>query len=391
MQAGKQSRQTIRRNSSHQSKTIVTGCYATSDEETVRKIDGVDGVITHHQNLESELTRLLDSWLTEPLAVSRRPLPLLNDHQDRQRAFLKIQDGCDAHCTYCIIPQLRPNLSSKPVDETIEEAKRLVAAGHHEIILTGIFLGAYGQPTALRRRQPQDTAIPLARLIDALCTNVPNLRRLRLSSLEPGDVTPHLIDVMKSHQQVVPHFHLPLQSGSDHLLHKMNRQYTRTDFLKMADQLNESFDRPALTTDIITGFPGETDEEFQQTLDVVNQVKFIHIHAFPFSPRPKTAAARWTKDFIRGPVVNERIQHLTTLAQSHSHTFRTQFLTQTAEVLVEKSNDGSIPHGRSERYFDIHFDSESAKAGDLVKVRIERVTPTRTHGTLVNRPLPILV
>jgi len=319
-------------------------------------------------------------------------LPQLGTRQTgHQRAFLKVQDGCDAHCTYCIIPQLRPTLWSKPIDEAVNEATRLVNAGHIELVLTGIFLGAYGQPTALRRRQQIPTAQPLGELVDALCTQVPNLGRLRLSSLEPGDLTDELITVLKKHPQVVPHFHLPLQSGSDALLRKMNRQYTREDFLQMANQVKSAFDRPAITTDIICGFPGETAEEFERTLEVVNQVGFIHIHAFSYSPRPKTAAARWTKDQIHGPIVNQRINRLQELSAAYSAEFRRQFLGEIVEVLVERPSTeeremqtlAGYQHGRCERYFAVHFESSSLAPGARAKVRIDRVTTTRTFGTLM--------
>jgi threonylcarbamoyladenosine tRNA methylthiotransferase MtaB len=229
-------------------------------------------------------------------------LPQLDARQTgHQRAFLKVQDGCDAHCTYCIIPNLRPRLWSRPVDDAVDEARRLVDAGHVELVLTGIFLGAYAQPTALHRRQTPDARRGLGRLIEALCTRVPGLRRLRLSSMEPGDITDDLLAVLRSHEQVVPHFHLPLQSGSDAILRRMNRQYGRDDFLRMVRRLTDAFDRPAITTDIIVGFPGETDDEFAATLDVVDRVRFIHTHAFSYSPRPGTAAARWARDFAAGP------------------------------------------------------------------------------------------
>jgi threonylcarbamoyladenosine tRNA methylthiotransferase MtaB len=326
--------------------------------------------------------------------ISRRgmvTLPVLSDRQDgHQRAFLKVQDGCDAHCTYCIIPQLRPTLWSKPIEEAVQEARRLVDAGHREIVLTGIFLGAYGQATALRRRQGGQTAGPLGELIDSICTRVPELRCLRLSSMEPLDVTDELIRIMSAHPQVVPHFHLPLQSGSDALLRRMNRQYTRDDYLRMIGHLRSAFDRPALTTDIIVGFPGETDDEFQRTIDVVERVRFIHIHAFSYSPRPKTAAARWTKDFVRGPVVNERIDRLREIATHHSLEFRRQFVGEDVQVLVERKSgdeDESAPlaghqHGRCERYFPVHFEGEHLEPGTPARVRIDRVTPTRTFGTL---------
>jgi threonylcarbamoyladenosine tRNA methylthiotransferase MtaB len=314
-------------------------------------------------------------------------LPQLDRHQDtHQRGFLKIQDGCDAHCTYCIIPSLRPWLWSKPVADAVDEARRLVDAGHSELILTGIFLGAYGQPTALRRRQEPGQPLPLAGLIEALCTRVPGLRRLRLSSLEPGDLTDDLLAVLVRHPQVVPHFHLPLQTGSDRLLRRMNRQYTRDDFLRMIDQVHGAFDRPAITTDIIVGFPGETDAEFQDTLDVVNRAGFIHIHAFPFSPRPGTAAARWTSDFVHGPVVNQRIEILHARATEYSLIFRQQFLGQTVELLVERDDaqaSANLQHGRCERYFSVYFESAESLTGRPAKVRIDRVTPHRTFGTLV--------
>jgi threonylcarbamoyladenosine tRNA methylthiotransferase MtaB len=165
----------------------------------------------------------------------------------------------------------------------------------------------------------------------------------------------------------------------------MNRQYTRDDFLRLVDRLHAAFDRPAITTDIIVGFPGESDEAFEQTVDVVGHSRFIHIHAFPFSPRPGTAAARWQRSFVRGPIVNQRIDFLRRQASAISLDFRSTFIDQTAQVLVEQEKNSAsgsnLRHGRCERYFDVHFESETASAGDLVSLRIDRVTPTRTFGT----------
>ncbi len=382
-------------------RVIVTGCWATSDRAAAEQMPGVDAVITHHDDVNERLTSLLDAWCSgdahsdAPMgdagvaATTSRglaTLPLLHDHQAaHQRAFLKVQDGCDAHCTYCIIPQLRPQLWSKTPDDAVAEAQALVNAGHKEIVLTGIFLGAYGQPTALRRRQPQSTGKPIADLIDALCTRVRGLRRLRLSSLEPGDLDETLLGALRRHAQVVPHFHLPLQAGSDNVLRKMNRQYDRTQFLDMVAMVYESFDRPAITTDIIAGFPGEADDDFAQTLDVVDRVRFIHTHAFPYSSRPKTAAARWTKQFVDSKVAGERIKVLHDRAADHSYQFRQQFVGETVALLVERGTPDSsaLRHGRCERYFEVHFESADVKTGDEVAVRIDSVTPTRTHGSVV--------
>lgn len=336
--------------------------------------------------------------LEAPLARTRGTggLPLLGQHQEsRQRAFLKIQDGCDAHCTYCIIPQLRSVVWSKPADDVVTEARALVDAGHQEIVLTGIFIGAYGQPTALRRRQAAPADGGLSGLIEMLCTRVPELHRLRISSLEPGDLTDELLQVMRSHEQVVPHLHLPLQSGSEKLLRRMNRQYTRDDFLRMLDRVRSAFDRPALTTDIIVGFPGETEDEYRQTLEVVDRAGFIHIHAFPFSPRPGTAAARWDRDFVRGPIVRERIDELQRLAAQHSLRFRSSFLGEVVELIVERNRDEPCEtpaprHGRCGRYFSVFFNGDHPSPGDRVQVRITQVTPARTEGVLLTVFLPII-
>ncbi|MBC7783769.1 MAG: MiaB/RimO family radical SAM methylthiotransferase [Burkholderiales bacterium] len=395
---------------SSRARVVVTGCWATSDTVAAGQMPGVDAVITNHQNVNDRLIELLNEWtppddasvtgdVTQPPTTNRpTSLPILGHKPaTHQRAFLKIQDGCDAHCTYCIIPQLRPVLSSKSPDDAVAEARALVAAGHREIVLTGIFMGAYGQSTALRRRQDKSTSKPLAGLVAALCTQVPGLTRLRLSSLEPGDLDEHLINELKRHPQVVPHFHLPLQSGSDAILRKMNRQYTSGQFLEMIAMVQDAFDEPAITTDIIVGFPNETDDEFARTLDVVDRVQFIHTHAFSYSPRPKTAAARWTDQYVDGRVANQRIHLLNDRAKQHSLAYRQRFVGRAVSVIVERSDadhspdrspdksrdKSSVHHGRCERYFDVHFASPTAHAGDLVQLRVDSVTADRTQGSVI--------
>ncbi len=378
-------------------RTIVTGCWATSNPADAAAIAGDDAVLTHHDNIAHRLSSLLSSWgyqfrrsgeeNVRPFdATGTRSLPLLDERQaSHQRAFLKIQDGCDAHCTYCIIPTLRPTLWSKLVDDVLAEARRLVHAGHVEIVLTGIFLSAYGQATALRRRQTRGERSPLALLIEKL-TEIPGLRRLRLSSLEPGDLHDDLLDALCASRQVVPHFHLPLQSGSDRILRRMNRQYTRDGYFRMIEKVQSSFDQPAITTDIIAGFPGETDEDFRQTLEAAQFARFVHIHAFPFSPRPGTAAARWKNNFVDPKTANIRIDRLAELSDQFSLEYRGQFLGRTVQLLVERddpaSRRGSLRHGRCERYFDVQFPGE-VSTGELVTVRVDQVTREQTLGTLV--------
>ena len=385
-------------------KVIVTGCWAESDRQTAAAIDGVSAVIGHTDDVQSRLDAILSevtpaargtARLSGPVrrpaqagraatsAVGMMSLPQLHNRQTgHQRAFLKVQDGCDAHCTYCIIPQLRPALWSKTVDDAVEEAAALVRAGHREIVLTGIFLGAFGQPTALRRRQPAGTK-PLQALVQALCTRVPGLARLRMSSLEPGDLDGDLLAELKRHEQVVPHFHLPLQSGSEAILRRMNRQYSRGQFLDMVAAVRAAYDRPAITTDIIAGFPGEDDAAFADTVDAVRRCGFVHVHAFPYSPRPGTAAARWTDRRVPGPVVDARMRTLRSLAEAQAAAFGESFIGDTVAVLVEPPKHSTQRHGRCERYFDVAFDAAEAKAGDLVRLRLQRVAEGQVFGSVL--------
>ncbi|MFQ5461471.1 MAG: MiaB/RimO family radical SAM methylthiotransferase [Phycisphaerae bacterium] len=342
--------------------------------------------------------------LPTPLPIVKRDddsIGRIESFTSRKRAFLKIQDGCDAYCTYCIIPRLRPTLRSKPIDAVVTEARKLVQHGHKEIILTGIFLGAYGRETALRKRFDRRVS-PLARLIEALSA-VAGLERLRLSSLEPGDVDQALLTAMATNGACVPHLHLPLQSGSEAILRRMNRQYTRQEFLVMIDRVRTTLDRPAISTDVIAGFPGETERDFQQTLDVVRAAQCVKVHAFPFSPRDKTAAARWQQDFVAPEVIKDRLATLTALERETSLAFRRSLLGATERVIIEKHMPPSIfdvtsttlYRGRCDRYFEIHFEADETGPGEMVTVRIDRVSPTRTHGTAViptpaTHPLTVL-
>lgn len=306
-----------------------------------------------------------------------------------QRAFLKVQDGCDAHCTYCIIPRLRPTLRSKPIEVAVREAAELVANGHKEIIVTGIFLGAYGQETALRKRFSR-TGSTLAALVSAL-SRIDGLERLRLSSLEPGDVDDALLEVLAGSPRCVPHLHLPLQSGSADVLRRMNRQYSRDDFAAMIERVRSALDRPAITTDVIVGFPGESDDDFAATVEVARHAGFCKIHAFPFSPRGGTAAARWQAQFVPPQTVRDRMRTLSCLESELSLRFRQQFVGSLERVIVESelpAGDGldeAMLCGRSDRYFQVYFDDEPSRCcqvGDMVDVRIDRVTAARTHGQL---------
>ncbi len=312
------------------------------------------------------------SSFKEPNATAS-PLPTLNCFSGQCRAFLKVQDGCDAHCTYCIIPKIRTKVCNKGVKTVLQETKSLIEAGHKEIVLTGIFLGAYGQTTSRRIKWDAKKTDSLPELVNAVAS-IPGLQRLRLSSLEPLDVTNRLLDVMTQHDNILPHFHLSLQSGSDNVLRKMARQYRMNQFMPIVDKLKSAFDRPALTTDIIVGFPGETEADFKQTVKICKEIGFAKIHVFSFSPRKNTAAVKMAKIF--GSVPPQEIKRRSTLLQQVDNQLQEDFKQQCRglkeNVLIEKTRP---PRGRCSRYFMVdltnHPDAKHLKKGDITTVIIQ--------------------
>ncbi|MBN1818195.1 MAG: MiaB/RimO family radical SAM methylthiotransferase, partial [Sedimentisphaerales bacterium] len=266
--------------------------------------------------------------------------------EGQTRAFLKVQDGCDGLCSYCIIPRIRTKVCNKNVKTVLSEARALVENGHKEIVLTGIFLGAYGRNTVRRKHWNSDQKNLFPDMVDSVA-RIPGLARLRLSSLEPGDVTDRLLDVFCAHDNIMPHLHLPLQSGSPTILRRMCRQYIIDEFLDTVARIHSRLDRPAITTDIIVGFPGETEEDFQQTCDLARQVGFSRIHVFAFSVRTGTPAERLTPR-IPSPVIQKRSQILRDLDAELQARFRRQFKGQAISALIESRHP---PAGRTERYF----------------------------------------
>jgi threonylcarbamoyladenosine tRNA methylthiotransferase MtaB len=324
-------------------------------------------------------------------------LPPLVSFQGQTRAFLKIQDGCDAFCSYCIIPTARPDVRFKKTEEILTEATALVSAGHKEIVLTGVHIGSYGQTTARRHRWPTAENPHLPALLDRVA-QIPGLARIRLSSLDPADVTPPLLDVFCSHPNLMPHLHLSLQSGSDNVLRRMARPYTADDFRAKVALIRSRLDRPAITTDIIVGFPGETDADFDQTVALAKEVAFAKMHVFAFSTRKGTAATKMQPK-VPPEVKKARSQILRDLDIALQSLFRSQFLGETAQVLIETTN--GHPTGRAERYFGVqvvHRSHESLRAcpregvgsyqsyssGDIVAAKLEE----NAADSVLATPLP---
>jgi threonylcarbamoyladenosine tRNA methylthiotransferase MtaB len=302
-------------------------------------------------------------------------LPPLTSFEGHTRAFLKIQDGCDGYCSYCIVPKTRPFVRNKPVDVVLKEAQALVKSGHREIVVTGIFLGAYGLQSVRRKSWPNQENVHLADLLDKMA-KIPNLERIRLSSLEPADLTPRLLDILCNHHNIMPHLHLSLQSGSDKILRKMCRQYRVDEFREKVESAKSRLDRPAITTDIMVGFPGEKDTDFQQTVDLANIIGFARMHVFAFSPRKGTAAAEM-KNIMNSKVIKERSRILRRLDIELGLKYRRQFLNETAEILIE-NNNGQI-YGRSERYFKVYL-NKSEKPQERNRVVKAKLIENRENG-----------
>jgi threonylcarbamoyladenosine tRNA methylthiotransferase MtaB len=308
-------------------------------------------------------------------------LPPLTSFKGQTRAFLKVQDGCDGYCTYCIIPKTRPFVHYKPIKAVLQEAKSLVKDGHREIVVTGVFLGAYGQKSVRRKNWPNPQNGNLADLLEKMA-KIPYLSRIRLSSLEPADVTPQLLDTFCKHTNIMPHLHLSLQSGSDAILKKMCRQYNSDLFREKIELAKLYLDRPAITTDIIVGFPGETDDDFKQTVRLAKDVGFAKIHVFSFSPRKGTAAANM-QDRVNIKAIKERSKILHSLNIELSQKFQRQFIGQTAEILLE-NYDGQI-FGRSERYFMVYLEKtqKKLKKNDLIRVKLVRYGEHEMYGNVL--------
>ena len=292
-------------------------------------------------------------------------LPAISRFPGHQRAFVKVQDGCDAFCTYCIVPFTRPRLKWRPIEAVAAECRALVAAGHKEIVLAGVFLGAYGRDTAVRRNWRTEPAATLAELLERIA-DLPDLWRVRLSSLAPADVTDELLEVFRCSPTVAPHLHLPLQSGSDQILRRMNRQYTPEHFERTIDRIRSVLDRPAITTDIIVGFPGETEGDFDDTLALARRAGFARIHAFPFSPIEGTAAWNWRGERPGDNVVKQRLAKLAGLETHLAETYRGKFVGERMEGLVESARPAADGRRQAmtDRYLTVFFAPPDGQSPD---------------------------
>jgi len=350
-------------------RVYVTGCYATASPDELAAVRGVAGVYGR------------DEWSGLLEAVHGGPPPAswgtpggdfgIHSFGGRVRAFLKVQDGCDAFCSYCILPRVRGGPRSRPPADVRAEAERLVAAGFPELVLTGIRLGLYGCD--------QD-GVTLAGIVREVAA-VPDLGRLRLSSLEPMEVDEELLEAM-GHPAVCAHLHLPLQSGDATVLRRMNRPYTPERFLSSVELARRRLERPAITTDVIAGFPGETEAQFDNTMALCRAAGFSRMHVFPFSPRPGTPAAEMP-DHVPGRVVRERVRRLTALAVELAADWAEGFVGRRVRVLFETRRATGRLSAYTDRYVRVFAPGGADLVGRTAHVLCAKRDGARLHGRIV--------
>ena len=313
---------------------VAAGCYVQADTKKAEADASIDIIIGN--NKKQELIPILESYRTghqkttecvdinhtkeyENLEIDRT--------EEHTRAYLKVQDGCNQFCTYCIIPYARGRIRSKKTEDVVNEVKRLAASGCQEVVLTGIHLSSYGK----ERPENQENLLTLIQAVH----QVDGIERIRLGSLEPGIITEEFAAAISSLPKVCPHFHLSLQSGCTTTLKRMNRRYPAEEYREKCEMLRKYYPAPALTTDVITGFPGETEEEFEESRSFVDSIHFYETHIFPYSKREGTKAAGMP-DQLTEQVKKERSRILIALGKEHQREYMEQFLGQEKEVLFEE-------------------------------------------------------
>lgn len=382
----KKSRQVIRRAVRQNPDAVicVTGCYAQTSPAEIMAIPGVDIVVG-----TQERTKMLD--YIQQYKTERKPINAVGNimknrvyeeldvpsFTDRTRASLKIQEGCNNFCTFCIIPWARGLMRSRDPQEVVRQAQQLVDAGYMEIVLTGIHTGGYGEDLK---------DYNLAQLLRDIENNVKGLKRLRISSIEASQLSDEVIDVLRDSKIVVRHLHIPIQSGSDTVLKRMRRKYTMEFFANRLDRLRVALPDLAITSDVIVGFPGETEEEFMETFNFIRDQKFSELHVFPYSKRTGTPAARMENQ-VDEDVKNERVHRLITLNDQLAVEYASRFEGEVLEIIPEEAykldSAANMVEGYTDNYLKVVIPGSEDLIGKLVRVKITKVGYPYNEGQFV--------
>ncbi len=377
--AARKSRQYIRKARKKNQNAIIAavGCYSQVSPKEVSEVDGIDVMIgTSNKN------RIVE--LCEKVAKNHRKINLvqnvdeikkfeemnIDDIKEKTRAFIKIQDGCNQFCSYCIIPYARGRIRSRNLDNIINEVKRIALNGYKEVVLTGIHIASYGKD------------IGELQLIDVIenIHDIKGIERIRLGSLEPTIITENFMQKLSSFPKACDHFHLSLQSGSKEVLKRMNRKYTPQQYENGVKVIRKFMPNAGITTDIIVGFPGETEEEFNETCDFVKKINFSRVHVFKYSPREGTVASKF-KDQIDGNIKNIRVRKLINLTDRLEEKFASKFVPSEVEVLFEEESKDKLDfiEGYTTNYIRVAAKSSTEFLGKIMPVKITR----KNHEILI--------
>ena len=358
----------------------VMGCYSQVKPEEVAEIEGVD-IVLGSRNKEN-VVDLCEDILQNKDAIDKIIAPSetktyeeleISNQTEMTRAYIKIQDGCNMYCSYCLIPYARGNIVSRDIDSIVEETKRLASNGFKEIVLTGIHVASYGKDF--------DSNISLIDVIEAVAS-VEKIKRIRLSSMEPRHISIDFLERMKATGKACDHFHLSLQSGSDDILNAMNRKYDRKMYKEKVDLIREVFPNAGLTTDIIVGFPGESQINHEETMEFVDEIKFAKTHLFKYSPREGTRAAKMIGQ-VDGNIKKQRLHELERIEEKNRMAFLEEQIGKTLEVLIESKSDlEGYSGGYSTNYLKVNIKNQIS-ANTIASVKITDIIKGELVGEII--------
>ena len=366
--ADRKSRQMLRRAKEHNSNSIVVacGCYAQVAAEEIKKIEEVDLIIGNNE--KNEIVQIIEDFKKDKSEIECVSDVMYKEeyvefgpttYTEKTRAVIKVQDGCDRFCSYCLIPFARGHIRSRLIENVVDEVKKVVADGFKEVVITGIHVASYGRDLK--------NGVTLIDLLEQI-NSVDGLQRIRLSSIEPIIMTDDFIDRLSKLDKLCDHFHLSLQSGCTETLKRMNRRYTAEEFFDATERLRAKFPKAMLTTDVIVGFPGENDDEFEQTYAFLKKIKFYHMHVFKYSPRKGTKAAVMPNQ-VDSKVKEERSGRLIDLSNKDELEYNKSYIDKEVEVLFEEK-DGEYFKGHTKNYMMVKIKTSENLENRITTVKV---------------------
>lgn len=384
----RKSRQMLRRMKEKNPNTIVVavGCYAQVAKEELAKISEIDLVLGNNEkveivrHIEEYINNHIDNVELEDVMYSKEFSDFGNvTYTEKTRAVIKIQDGCDRFCSYCIIPYARGRVRSRKPESIVSEITQIASNGIKEVVITGIHIASYGKDFSMSK----DPELQNYKLIDLLeeINSINGIQRIRLGSIEPLLITEEFVERLKKLEKICHHFHLSLQSGCDETLKRMNRRYTTEQFKEIVRLLRNAYDDVNLTTDVIVGFPGETDEEFSKTYKFLEEIKFYKMHIFKYSPRKGTKAAVMPNQ-ISGDIKEERSRKLIELSDKNEIEYNESYIGKNVEVLFEEEKDG-IFKGHTQNYIMVYCELNKNLENQVISVRCEKAEQEHIIGNFI--------